>query len=90
MLKSSWGYLSCPDNLFARILREQTFLSKVQKAALKELSDICCDYLDFSILCDLRHPLINYPYERSHNTCTMEERTIIEQEILKIVLEPAL
>jgi hypothetical protein len=57
------------------------------KAALKELSDICCDYLDFSILCDLRHPLINYPYERSHNSCTMEERTILEQEILKIVLE---
>ena len=56
-------------------------------AALKELSDICCDYLNFSILCDLRHPLINYPYERFHNTCTMEERTIIEQEILKIVLE---
>jgi len=42
-------------------------------SALKELSDIGYDYLDFSILCDLRHPLINYPYERSHNTCTMEE-----------------
>ena len=57
------------------------------KAALKELSDIYYDYKDFSILCDLRHPLINYPYERSHNTCTMEERTVIEQDILKIVLE---
>ncbi len=57
------------------------------KAALKELSDICYDYLDFSILCDLRHPLINYPYERSQNTTTIEERTVIEREILKIVLE---
>ncbi|MEA5595009.1 DUF6745 domain-containing protein [Rivularia sp. UHCC 0363] len=56
-------------------------------AALKELYDIGCDYLDFSILCDLRHPLINYPYESSHNATAIEERTVIEREILKIVLE---
>ncbi|MGB3761286.1 MAG: hypothetical protein WBA07_33745 [Rivularia sp. (in: cyanobacteria)] len=31
--------------------------------------------------------MINYPYERSQNTTTIEERTVIEREILKIVLE---
>ncbi len=56
-------------------------------AALKELYDIGCNYSHFSIKYDLRHPLINYPYERSHNATAIEERTEIEREILKIVLE---
>ncbi len=56
-------------------------------AALKELYDIGCDYSHFSIRYDLRHPLINYPYESSHNAIAIEERTVIEREILKIVLE---
>ena len=56
-------------------------------AALKELYDIGCDYSRFSIKYDLRHPLIDYPYERSHNATAIEERTEIEREILKVVLE---
>ncbi len=55
--------------------------------ALKELCDIGCDYSHFSIRCNLRHPLINYSYERSHNATAIEERTDLEREILKVALE---
>ena len=56
-------------------------------AALKELYEIGCGYLDFSVLCDLQHPLINYPYKSSYNTTSIKKRMEVEREILKVVLE---
>ncbi|MEO1762915.1 MAG: DUF6745 domain-containing protein, partial [Cyanobacteria bacterium J06629_18] len=57
------------------------------KAALKELYDIGCDYLNFSIKYNLRHPLINYPYESFHDITALEKGIQIEGEISDIVLE---
>lgn len=53
----------------------------------KQLSDYSQDYLDFSLTWDLRHPLIDYDYEKIHNATAIYERTIIEQDLLQLFLE---
>lgn len=56
-------------------------------AAFRQLDNIHYDYLDFSLRYDLRHPLINYANEKIHDSGTIEERSVLEQELLKLVLE---
>lgn len=55
--------------------------------AFKELEDSWKEYLDFSLRFDLRHPLLNYEHGRAHDSTALYERTVLEQELLKIVLD---
>ena len=55
--------------------------------AFRELNELGYDSSFFSILSNLRHPLEDYPYKVYRFTNAIEQRTEIEQSIVKLSLE---
>ena len=54
--------------------------------AFKELDNYSQEYLDFSLLSDLRHPLLSYE-QKIDNSTAIEQIKFIEQELFELVLD---